>query len=104
MKHGASYISDPQGSLTIEAAQDVISEYRQGSASARFLICRSCGVLTAVVFDSALGCHGAMNARCVEGSVVLGEHEGISPSELDPEAKKKRWLSLWTPEVKFIGG
>jgi len=45
-----------------------------------------------------------MNARCIEGNVVLGESEAISPSNLDPEVRKKRWLSLWTPEVKWSHG
>ena len=102
VKHGASYISDPQGSLRIKAQRrDVIGEYRQGSGNARFLICRACGVLIAVVFHSAAGCHGTMNSRCIEGTITLGKPEAISPGQLDSEGKKERWVRLWAPVVEL---
>lgn len=102
LKHGASYISDPDGSLSIEAkGLDTISEYRQGSESARFLVCRCCGVLVAVVFDDDAGCYGAVNSRCIEDGVVFGALQVVSPQKLGGEEKRRRWAKLWTPRVKL---
>lgn len=43
-KHGASYLSDPNGLLIISVAeQDHLQTYRQGSKIADMLICRTCG-------------------------------------------------------------
>jgi len=101
LKHNASYISDPNGSLSIEAkGSNTITEYHQGSQSARFLICRYCGVLVAVVFDDDAGCHGAVNSRCIEGEVVFGAPQVVSPQKLGGEEKRRRWAQLWTPRVK----
>lgn len=97
VKHGASYVSDPQGSLTIEAQQDALNEYRQGSGRARFPVCRACGVLMGVVFDHASDLRGALNSRCIEGGVAFGATQAISPQNLDVDAKIARWLDLWTP-------
>lgn len=101
-KHGASYISDPAGSLCIEVkGQDAISEYRQGSESARFLVCRCCGVMVAVVFDDDAGSYGAVNSRCIDGDVVFGPLQTVSPQRLAGEEKRSRWAKLWTPGVKL---
>ena len=100
MKHGASYISDPRGSLSIQVqGLDTINEYRQGTGSARFLVCRGCGVLVAVMFDGAAGSFGAVNSRCIEGDAVFGAPQAVSPQRLDGEEKRRSWEQLWTPHV-----
>lgn len=102
LKHGASYLSDPDGSVSIQAkGSDTIGEYRQGSGSARFLVCRSCGVLVAVVFDGDAGRYGAVNSRCIEDGVVFGVPQVVSPQKLSGEEKRRRWAKLWTPGVKL---
>jgi hypothetical protein len=98
LKHGASYISDPDGSLSIQAkGLDSVSEYRQGSEGARFIVCRRCGVLVAVVFDDDGASYGAVNTRCIEEGVVFGAPQVVSPQRLGGEEKKRRWAKLWTP-------
>lgn len=102
LKHGASYVSDPEGSLTVEArGLDTISEYRQGSESARFLACRYCGALVTVVFDGNASRYGAVNSRCMDDRVAFGAPQVVSPRKLDPEEKKRRWARLWTPGVEL---
>ncbi|NUS38310.1 MAG: aldehyde-activating protein [Lysobacter sp.] len=93
-KHGAAWLSDPNGTLAIDASA-VLREYRQGSGSARFLLCGDCGVLAAVV-DDAVPLRGAVNARCLEG-ISLGEETRVSPQQLSPDEKRARWRQLWTP-------
>lgn len=101
VKHGASYVSDPQGRLSIAIKDhDAISEYRQGTGSAKFLVCRGCGVLVAVVFDGDRCRYGAVNSRCIEGEVAFGPTQTVSPQRLAGEEKRSRWEALWTPGVE----
>ena len=102
LKHGASYVSDPQGSLSIEVkGPDALAEYRQGSGSARLLVCRFCGVLVAALFDDPAGTYGAVNSRCLEDGAVFGAPQVVSPQKLGGEEKKMRWKQLWIPRVRL---
>lgn len=99
-KHGAAYISDPAGSLSVSYSEpDAPTEYLQGSNAARFLLCRHCGVLVAVIFKHASGICGAVNAGCLDGQTGLGQPVPASPQTLGAEEKVARWLKLWIPDV-----
>ena len=93
-KHGAAWLSDADGRLAIDAA-DATHGYRQGSGSARFLLCGDCGVLVAVVDDGA-PMRGAVNARCLD-DVAFGTEARVSPQRLSADEKRARWRQLWTP-------
>ena len=99
-KHGAAYISDPRGALSIRGIDaDGRREYRQGSENARFQLCAYCGVLVAVVFEHEGRLYGAANARCLDGDPEFGESVPASPQRLSPEEKIARWLQAWVPNV-----
>lgn len=93
-KHGAAWLSDPHGTLLVDAAH-APREYRQGSGSARFLLCGDCGVPVAVMDDEA-SMRGAVNARCLDHA-TLGVETRVSPQSLGPGEKRARWRQLWTP-------
>ncbi|MCC7167382.1 MAG: hypothetical protein IT565_07410 [Rhodospirillales bacterium] len=102
-KHGATYVSDPEGSLAIAVGDSAqLAEYRQGSQSARFLICRACGVMVAVLFEAEEGLYGAVNATCLESNVPLATPQTVSPQKLGPEDKTRRWKKVWTPRVRMM--
>jgi hypothetical protein len=99
-KHGAAYISDPEGSLSIvQRHAGAIREYLQGSNTARFLLCKDCGVLVSVVFDHLSGTYGAVNAGCLDDAANFGDTLPASPQLLSAEEKTSRWRALWTPNV-----
>lgn len=99
-KHGAAYISDPAGRLTVsERHSGMLHRYRQGSDTAQFLLCRDCGVLVAVVFEHENRRYGAVNAGCLDGTISLGNPAPASPQTLSPDEKLTRWLSVWIPDV-----
>lgn len=105
MKHGAGWVSDAAGQLSIEVRDRVgLSEYRQGSGSARFLLCRDCGVLVAVLHESGEGLRGAANARCLHDAAQFGEAAAVSPQQLSRDEKIARWSQLWTPCTLDIDG
>lgn len=105
LKHGAGWVSDPEGHLSLHVRDaDLLSEYRQGSGSACFLLCRDCGVLVAVVHDDGRGLRGATNARGLDAAASFGEPVGVSPQQLSRDAKVARWSQLWTPCTLDIEG
>lgn len=101
-KHGAAYISDPAGRLSVSGTQGALRKYRQGSRNAEFLVCGQCGVLVAVTFEKASRIYGAVNVGCLDGHTGLGSPAPASPQALAPDEKISRWLKMWVPDVKLI--
>ena len=100
-KHGAAYVSDPAGQLSVSAREGALRRYRQGSGNADFLLCGECGVLVAVVFGHAGRLHGAVNVGCLEGNNEFMAPVPASPRTLSAEEKISRWLKLWIPDVEL---
>jgi hypothetical protein len=99
-KHGAAWLSDPGGALTIAVrSPQHLGEYRQGSEQARFVLCRDCGVLVAVVCEEAGRLFAAVNAPCLDAAAALGAPETASPQRLGPAEKLDRWRQLWIADV-----
>lgn len=101
-KHGAAYVSDPDGRLRVTGSE-MLAEYRQGSGTARMLLCRACGVLVAAVFEEGGRRYGTVNSKCLEG-VAFGAPQTVSPQTLGAGDKKARWARLWTPDVEIAAG
>lgn len=99
-KHGAAYISDPAGRMSImESEPGATRVYRQGSNAAQFLLCSHCGVLVAVVLEHEARRYGVANAGCLDGHAGLASSVPASPQTLTPEEKLSRWVKLWVPDV-----
>lgn len=99
-KHGAAYLSDPDGSLLLtvrEAAQ--LGSYRQGSAAAEMLLCRTCGVLVGALYRDNQKIYGVVNSRVLQAPAEFGAEQSVSPQTLSPEEKLQRWRQLWFPRV-----
>lgn len=99
-QHSAAYLSDPKGSLTIRIKdEDKLGRYRQGNGIAEFLICRNCGVLTAVTYKNEGRVYGAVNARAIQGGKGFGPEQTVSPKTLSADAKMSRWRDVWFQDV-----
>lgn len=104
MKHGAAYVSDRAGTLSIEVSEpDAIGEYRQGSGTARCIVCHTCGVLVAVLVDDEAGTYGTVNSRCLDGGMAFGASKTVSPQHVSIEERRKLWLKTWIPGVRIKG-
>jgi hypothetical protein len=102
-KHGAAYVSDPGGQLSIVASgADALRRYRQGSGTAEFLLCARCGVLVAVIFDDGTRVYGAVNVRALERPADFGAAVPASPQSLTAAEKIQRWSQLWIPNVELL--
>jgi hypothetical protein len=101
-KHGAAYISDPAGRLSVSFSRGALRKYRQGSNTAEFLVCGQCGVLVAVTYEHNSRIYGAVNIGCLNGHTGLGSSVPASPQMLSPDEKVSRWLKLWVPDVELV--
>jgi len=100
---GIRYVSDPHGSLLIEADRpDTLREHRQGSRLAQFLLCRHCDQLIAVVFADGDRRYGTLNADCLHDRTLFPAPDTVSPGGIAaPEDRVRRWTALWTPQVEL---
>jgi len=102
-KHGAAYVSDPAGKLSIVVQRsEALRRYRQGSNTAEFLLCDRCGVLVAVVFAHNARTYGAVNARTLDEPTGFGSALPASPQLLAPGEKIVRWQEVWVPDVALV--
>jgi hypothetical protein len=103
--HGAAWLSDTAAQLVIRARRpDRLRRYRQGSASAEFLLCSDCGVLVAVVFEEENRRFAAVNVACLDARDTFAPAVATSPQSLTPDEKTDRWRRLWIPDVQLMSG
>ncbi|ACQ92323.1 glutathione-dependent formaldehyde-activating GFA [Tolumonas auensis DSM 9187] len=100
-KHGAAYVSDPKGKLTISVREpELLGKYHQGSGTADFLFCRQCGVLVGVSFQQEQNMYATINARIIENA-VFGDTCSASPKKLSTAEKIARWQTVWFSHVSI---
>ncbi|MCW8944485.1 MAG: aldehyde-activating protein [Sedimenticola sp.] len=100
VKHGAAYFSDAEGSLRINVKHKTgLSEYRQGSGMAKFLICKQCGVLLGGCYEVGNQRYAAINSRTVDRPARFGKDVVASPKVLPDDEKTQRWRKLWFSNV-----
>ena len=103
-KHGAAWLSDADGALTIQVNDATqLRRFRQGSEQAEFLLCAACGVVVAVSYETAGARLAAINARVVtlpaDGSQTFAAPVPASPKQLSAAEKTARWQQLWFRDV-----
>lgn len=102
--HGAAYVSDPVGALTIRvSAVDCLQSYRHGSEAALFRLCGRCGVLVAVTYEQDGRDYAAVNAGCLDERDGFAASVDASPQRLSREQKIDRWTRMWVPRVRWEG-
>lgn len=102
-KHGISYVSDPKGRLQfrVKDKRD-LGMYRQGSGTAEFMLCRKCGVVVGVTYQTAHHVFAAVNCQVLNGELGFGERAVVSPKKLNAEQKIARWKEVWFSQVSVI--
>lgn len=102
-KHGASYLSDPAGTLCISVKDmQALGNYRQGGDGiASFLHCLTCGVLIGVMYQNEADgkTFGAINSLIIDESTHFGAPVSASPKKLSNDEKIKRWKEVWFSNV-----
>jgi hypothetical protein len=93
--------SDPDGAVEIWADNwDDVSEYRFGTATADFVVCRRCGIYLGAKCETPEGTRMVVNTNCLEdraaftGAPAPTDHDGESL-----ESRIARRATNWTPTV-----
>lgn len=97
--HGASWTSDPAGELSVNIAGNV-SRYRLGTGSAEFLICASCGVVPAVIWEADGRLLSVVRVECLPERDALLAH--ATRTDFDNEVLAQRLARRsrnWTPVI-----
>ncbi len=69
--HGAVYVSDPHGIVTIESSQwDSVEKFQFGSNTADFLICSKCQTFVAATSNIEESLFSVININCLKGIIV----------------------------------
>lgn len=103
-KHGAAWVSDPQGSLLIRIADaSAAGHYTQGAEIAQMLLCQRCGVLVAALWQGQ-ALYGVVNVSALDAREEFAPAQPVSPQQLSPEAKMNRWQSIWFANVRLATG
>lgn len=98
--HGAAFVSDPDGALTISVDDaTALSRYRHGTRQAEFLVCARCGVFLAVCLPQDDGLRATVNARALADFGAFGGSVSASPQRLAAEDRLARWRQLWFSNV-----
>jgi hypothetical protein len=101
-KHGAAWVSDPRGSLSIHIRDERdASRYAQGDRLAEMLVCRNCGVLVSALWRHER-LYGVVNASVLD--VAFAAVQPVSPRTLSAQAKMSRWQSIWFADVALVMG
>lgn len=100
--HGASYMSDRNGTLKFKIkTAKALGKYRQGTGIADFLICKNCGVLVGVCYEERGIVYGSLNTKSLHTNSGFGEFQVISPMQLTDEERIKRWKKFWFSNVEI---
>jgi hypothetical protein len=98
-KHGATWVSDPGGSLAIRIREERdAARYAQGDEIAEMLLCRRCGVLVAALWREP-HVYGVVNAGALDARSEFAGTQPVSPKKLSAEEKMSRWRSIWFAKV-----
>ena len=100
IKHGAAYISDPNGELVIKVrSPNEVARNKHGSGIADFLTCKLCGVFVAVTYSLEGQLLGSLNSKTLENMDDLSEPQNVSPKLLPDTDKIGRWEEIWFQNV-----
>ena len=101
--HGSpTLLSDPEGLLTLTSNLPMNTD-TQGSGQVEMLFCPGCSNPLGARIDIDDQTIAVVNGRLMDEADRLPNPQIVSPKTLSPEAKRSRWLSIWTParfEVK----
>ena len=100
-RHNPRIVADPEGLFEVWADDwSLVENYRFGTGTCDFLICRRCGVFIAAVSEMATGARAVVNVNCL----VDREHFTSVPAVHDfegetIETRSSRRAANWMPAV-----
>lgn len=101
VKHGGAWTSHPEARMAVTIADaDAVERYRFGTATADFLVCRTCGAVPAVLSDIDGRTFGIFNVNCLD--LPAGTDLAEAATDFEGEATDDRLARRqrnWIPDV-----
>jgi hypothetical protein len=99
--HATRTTSDPNGQVEIQADDwSLVERYRFGTATAEFLLCRTCGVYIGAVCETPHGLRAVTNVNCLTDRAAFPPASSFPDHDEEPvEARLARRAANWTPAV-----
>ena len=99
--HGTRTVSDPDGHVAVWATDwSLVEQYRFGSRTADYLLCRRCGVYIGALCETSAGMRAVVNTRCLKDRAAF-DQKAVRP-DYDNESvdvRLARRASNWMPAV-----
>jgi hypothetical protein len=94
-------VSDPEGLFEVWADDwALVENYRFGTRTCDFLICRRCGVFIAAVSEMAEGARAVVNVNCLSDRGRFTSVPALHDFEGEPiEARLSRRTANWMPAI-----
>ena len=99
--HRPRIVADPEGQFEVWADDwSLVENYRFGTKTCDFLICRRCGVFIAAVADMPVGTRAVVNVNCLDDRERFATEPAIHDFEGEAtEARLSRRAANWMPAV-----
>lgn len=97
-KHGASWISDPEGKLALQHSES-ISSYRFGHSTSDFIVCSKCGVLTIATCETENRLRAVINIKSMQNHTFPSEEILTNFDDENVEQRLARRTKNWTGNV-----
>ena len=103
-KHGGVWTSNPQGALSIRIKdRSLVSEYAFGTQTARFQICRQCGIVPVATSEIAGRTYAVVSVNAFNGVPhALLRRLPTSFGGEDTGSRLARRKRNWIPTVQFV--
>ena len=97
-RHGARTVSDPTGTLALEAGEEAIVAYRFGLGITDFIVCAHCGCYVAALMKDGGDTFGIANSLMLEDRAAFTTP--VAPRDYgaeDQAGRRARRRAMWTP-------
>lgn len=105
-KHGGVWTSCPTGSLAVSIADPAnVSQYVFGTKTARFHICKKCGVVPVVTSEIDRKTYAVVSVNAFQGvDRSLLKPASVTFDVEDERSRLARRTRSWIPNVRFRNG
>ena len=98
-RHGGRTVSDPQGRVEFVVHDPaLLSRYSFGLGTARFLVCRTCGVYVGALMADPGSAYAVININALHTPEAFAQ--AAVPVSYERESaieRRARWRALWPP-------
>lgn len=99
-RHGATWISDPDGHLTLTYAdRTAVSHYQFGHKTSDFVVCKNCGVLLAALCDVDGTTKAVINTKSMVDHSFSAKPQPMNFDGESVDGRLERRAANWTGRV-----